>query len=241
LINTIGFKQNDTDLFGSGSLDLIANLTFEGSSIAQMFANSNGHMEFASNSILINDYLDHALFVSGLPFLSTLGGRKNSRSKQKYRRSNDDEIVVSTKRETVNSSPATTNTSDLLIPCLSGSLYIADGYLVANDGILLDTGHGMLIGTGIIDFHNEKILLDTRVQKSSPIGITPLSLLKYLSISGTLKNPEVDINQIEAIQKGLTTAAAMTFGFIPSMALAAIQEMNKSTGSKLSCSGELFD
>ncbi len=237
LINTIGLQQNNSDLFGSGSFDVAASLSLEGNSIAEMFANSNGFIEFSSNNILIKNYLDHALFASGFSFLSIPGSNKTNRKNHGKR---GDEVIISTNNKAQGASSSTQYSSDLFIPCFSGSLYIADGYLVAEDGILLDTGSGMLIGTGIIDFHNEKILFDNRVQKESPIGINPVSILKYLSVSGTLANPQVTINKVEAIQKGITTAASLTLGFIPSMALAAIQEMNKSKNYKLSCTDKLF-
>ncbi len=221
---------NDQNLFDSGLFDLHLDLTMQGMSIAELFSKSNGAVELAARDISINDYMKNLLHLAGLS-LPTLrlpdGGSSTPPVNNKLSEVED----VSVQQ------PVSAN---YFIPCFSINSNIAKGYLVAEDGILLKSGQGLIIGSGIVDFHTERILFDTRVQKNSPIDLNPFSVLKYMTLSGTLAEPTVNINQNEVIKKGITTAAALTLGFVPSLALTAIQEANAMKKKKLECKATLF-
>ena len=223
--------KNNQRLFNSGLFDLDINLQMQGTSIAELFSQSNGKIDLAAREISIDEYIKNLLQLAGIaiPILD------NSDTESSL------PPVNNKLSEFDGASIDTTNLNQLYVPCFSMKLNIAKGYLVAEDGIILNSGQGLIIGSGIIDFHTEQLLFDARVQKNSPVDLNPFSMLKYTTFSGTLTHPKINLNQNEAIKKGLTTAAALALGFVPSLALTAIQEANAMNKKKLECKSNLFE
>lgn len=121
------------------------------------------------------------------------------------------------------------------ISCINALIDIEDGYATADKSILIETPHNLLISSGYTDFHSEEHHYTFISDTKNFIDWSPMGMVKYIRIGGTIASPKVIANEKEVAKKGAMTAVSLFAGPIPGLAFSAVNAVRKRTGGKPAC------
>ncbi len=209
-------ERGGQPIFTQGLSQFDSYLNFSGNTSKELAGSLSGHINFTTSSGELSG--DAVKFVD--------------RSLLSYARmgfSNQDDPEE--KKEKIKDKPV----KGLPINCINIHMAFDNGYGAADRTIIVETKDNILNSTGYMDFHKESLGYTFTTETQRLIDWSPLSLIKYLEIDGSMANPEFTLNKTEAAKKGIVAAASLVLGPIPSLAYSAIEASSKYAEGKVKC------
>ena len=109
-----------------------------------------------------------------------------------------------------------------------------DGVLTTNDELVMETSKMEIVGNGEIDLGKETLGITLSPNAKSGLGINVGSLVKFLKVGGTLKEPRPAVSAGGLLKSGLAIGAVMATGGA-SLAAEGLAKRAINAGSK--CAG----
>lgn len=182
-------------LFTEGKADIKVSLKSTGNSTASLARSLKGYFMFASSGVVVSQRYAESL-DRGIVSLVT-NKIDNVRSKKKAKK---------VKKKEKGSLP---------LNCASVKLVINDGYLEVVNGLVIELSDNILVSSGYIDLHSEKMAFLFRTKKKKIIDWSALSLIKFIELSGTINRPKITLDNKALLKQGLLTTASVFVGSIP--------------------------
>jgi hypothetical protein len=125
--------------------------------------------------------------------------------------------------------------TQLAIDCVNFRAYLNSGYAAVYNGLIAESNNNLLIGSGYIHLHTERIGFELHTRRKRFFDWSPASGIKYFEVDGTLRQANLTMNPVAVAKKGAMTAAGLVWGPLPPMAIGALTEAAKAGGQKPQC------
>ncbi len=209
-LERLNLFASDNQFFRDGVGNVLLNLTYTGTSLK-----------------------DHATSSLGILSLNAVDGHISP----SFMRWLDKSIVshgkqLATEGESLAKQEEETGVS---LPCANIFFALNNGYAAANKSIVIETADNMLVSSGFIDFHTEKIGFTFSSSTKKTFDWSPLSTAKYIQLDGTLSSPAISLNPQETLKKGMLTASSFIFGPVPALAYAALDAAQNQAQDRPEC------
>jgi len=168
----------------SGDADAIVSFRSKGTSLDQLAEHADGYLVAAlSNATLRDQYV--AAVDTGLVTWT--------------------DSQLSRMMDSVESEPRDQAPEDepFRIVCASAKARIRDGYILANNSIIVDLPQNRLVSTGYADLHTERIGFGFATKNRRSLDLSVISTVRYLTLLGTLSRPRISLAPEESILTSL--------------------------------------
>ncbi len=98
------------------------------------------------------------------------------------------------------------------LKCAVVRMSIRNGVAISDRGIAMETKKINITGSGTVNLKTEKLDLAVRPQAKEGLGIGLGSLASLVRVKGTLAEPRVGVDELEAAKTGVTVGAALATG-----------------------------
>lgn len=126
------------------------------------------------------------------------------------------------------------NKDPLPLSCASLRLVVNEGRVEAINGLVVELPDNVLISSGFVDLHTEKIGFAFRTKKKKLLDWSALSLVKFVRLGGNLSEPKFVPNRSELIKEGLLTSSSVLVGLRPSLVY-RLAEAGMQSSTRIEC------
>ena len=122
-----------------------------------------------------------------------------------------------TSRRVTEDSPGARLSDPLAIECASLRIIINDGQATAPNGIVIELLDNTLYASGFLNLHDESLGLAFRTRRKSLFDWSAISIARYLEVSGTLAQADIQLNAQELVRQGVLSASSVAWGPLPAI------------------------